>query len=64
MTRSSTILSCLPGSLNAFALKLRPTDSVQTIQSRSARKLAIPDQTNINLQYLYCDVYYTLEDGK
>ncbi|KAL8276291.1 hypothetical protein RQP46_011319 [Phenoliferia psychrophenolica] len=57
------ILSCIPGSLNAFALKLKPTDSLGSIQSRAARKLAIPgDGSDISLQYLYCDVYYTLED--
>ncbi|KAK4702613.1 hypothetical protein P7C70_g3605, partial [Phenoliferia sp. Uapishka_3] len=57
------ILSCIPGSLNAFALKLKPTDSLATIQARAARKLAIPgDGSDISLQYQYCDVYYTLED--
>ena len=40
------------------------TDSLGSIQSRAARKLAIPgDGSDISLQYLYCDVYYTLEDG-
>ncbi|KAM0754576.1 hypothetical protein T439DRAFT_321614 [Meredithblackwellia eburnea MCA 4105] len=59
----SPILSLHPGSLNAFALRLRSSDSLASIQARAARKLAIPgDGQDINLQYLWCDVYYTLED--
>lgn len=58
-----TILSCLPGSLNAFALRLKSNDTLQSIQSRAARKLAIPgDGSDISLQYQWCDVFYTLED--
>ncbi|GAA5956981.1 hypothetical protein JCM10213_001407 [Rhodosporidiobolus nylandii] len=66
------ILSCHPGSLNAFALKLKPTDSISTIRARAARKLAIPlhgsgpdgegGAEEIELKYLWCDVFYTLED--
>ncbi|SCV67663.1 BQ2448_5274 [Microbotryum intermedium] len=57
------ILSCHPGSLNAFALKLKSDDSVQSIRARAARKLALHgDGSDIGLQYLWCDVYYTLED--
>lgn len=40
------------------------TDDLNSIKSRSSRKLAIPGEgESINIQYLYCDVYYTLEDG-
>ncbi|KAI5478493.1 hypothetical protein MNV49_005021 [Pseudohyphozyma bogoriensis] len=57
------ILSCIPGSLNAFALRLKPTDSLASVRSRAARKLAITgDGSDIALQYMWCDVYYTLED--
>ncbi|BGP54153.1 hypothetical protein JCM8202_005064 [Rhodotorula sphaerocarpa] len=57
------ILSCHPGSLNAFALKLKPTDTIATIRARAARKLAIPDDgADIVLKYLWCDVFYTLDD--
>ncbi|KDE04912.1 hypothetical protein MVLG_04669 [Microbotryum lychnidis-dioicae p1A1 Lamole] len=60
---TSPILSCHPGSLNAFALKLKTGDSVQSIRARAARKLALHgDGSDIGLQYLWCDVYYTLED--
>ncbi|BGP38276.1 hypothetical protein JCM10450v2_002219 [Rhodotorula kratochvilovae] len=57
------ILSCHPGSLNAFALKLKPSDTVHSIKARAARKLAIPqDGADIHLKYLWCDVFYTLDD--
>ncbi|GAA6048979.1 hypothetical protein JCM3770_005423 [Rhodotorula araucariae] len=57
------ILSCHPGSLNAFALKLKPSDSVHSIKARAARKLAIPlDGHDIRLKYLWADVFYTLDD--
>ncbi|GAA5976962.1 hypothetical protein JCM10908_005693 [Rhodotorula pacifica] len=57
------ILSCHPGSLNAFALKLKPNDTVATIKARVARKLTIPDEgADIVLKYLWCDVFYTLDD--
>lgn len=57
------ILSCHPGSLNAFALKLKPSDTIATIKARAARKLAIPDEgADIVLKYLWCDVFYTLDD--
>lgn len=40
------------------------TDTISSICSRAARKLAIlGDGSEIALQYLWCDVYYTLEDG-
>ncbi|ORY37832.1 hypothetical protein BCR35DRAFT_285693 [Leucosporidium creatinivorum] len=62
-TRTSPVLACHPGSLNAFALKLKSSDTVKSIQTRAARKLAIPgDGADISLQYLWCDVYYSLED--
>lgn len=81
------ILSCHPGSLNAFALKLKresapgpspsapvvnqtrfgislASDTIATIKARAARKLAIPDEgADIVLKYLWCDVFYTLDDG-
>ncbi|GAA5966791.1 hypothetical protein JCM21900_005117, partial [Sporobolomyces salmonicolor] len=58
------ILSCHPGSLNAFALKLKPSDSLASLQERCARKLALPldEAGDIDLKYLYCDVYYSLDD--
>lgn len=44
---------------------LAATDDVKSIQARAARKLTIPgDGSDISLQYLYCDVYYSLEDGE
>ena len=57
------ILACHPGSLNAFALRLNDKDSLHSIRARASRKLAIPgDGAELSLQYLWCDVYYTLED--
>lgn len=45
-------------------LLLIATDTVETIRTRAARKLAIPNPAEISLQYLYVDVYYVLDDGK
>ncbi|GAA5921264.1 hypothetical protein JCM3775_002967 [Rhodotorula graminis] len=57
------ILSCHPGPLNAFALKLKPSDTVHSIKARAARKLAIPqDGADIHCKYLWCDVFYALDD--
>lgn len=57
------ILACHPGSLNAFALRLNEKDSLDSIRARASRKLAIPgDGADLSFQYLWCDVYYTLED--
>lgn len=57
------ILSCHPGSLNAFALRLNSQDNLASIRARAARKLAIPgDGTDLGLQYLWCEVYYSLDD--
>ncbi|KAK4053482.1 hypothetical protein OIV83_001649 [Microbotryomycetes sp. JL201] len=62
---SLPVLACHPGSLNAFALKLKPSDNVRSLQARAARKLAIPgDGSDISVQYLWCDVYYSLEDDE
>ncbi|GAA5868567.1 hypothetical protein JCM8547_003189 [Rhodosporidiobolus lusitaniae] len=62
----SPILSCHPGALNSFAMKLKPADTLSTIRHRAARKLAIPDgdggADEITLKYLWCDVFYTLDD--
>ncbi|KAM0788523.1 hypothetical protein ACM66B_001651 [Microbotryomycetes sp. NB124-2] len=59
------VLACHPGSLNAFALKLKPSDDIRSLQARAARKLAIPgDGSDISVQYLWCDVYYSLEDDE
>ncbi|GAA5982403.1 hypothetical protein JCM11641_006972 [Rhodosporidiobolus odoratus] len=77
----SPILSCHPGSLNSFALHLRPTDTIHTVLQRAARKLAIPHHSvtangngaeadkeqgaaaeEIEMKYLWCDVFYTLDD--
>lgn len=58
------ILACHPGSLNAFALRLNDKDTLESVRSRAARKLAIPgDGADLSLQYLWCEVYYTLEDS-
>ncbi|GAA5998653.1 uncharacterized protein JCM10292_007132 [Rhodotorula paludigena] len=57
------ILDIRPGALNALALKLKPSDSVQSIRARVARKLALPeDGADISIKYLWCDVFYTLDD--
>ncbi|KAK4058519.1 hypothetical protein OIO90_000681 [Microbotryomycetes sp. JL221] len=62
---SLPVLACHPGSLNAFALKLKPSDNIRSLQARAARKLAIPgDGSDISVQYLWCDVYYSLEDDE
>ncbi|GAA5884488.1 hypothetical protein JCM16303_005105 [Sporobolomyces ruberrimus] len=60
----SPILSCHPGSLNSFALKLRSSDTLETLKERCARKLALPpgETAELDLKYLWCDVYYSLED--
>lgn len=40
------------------------SDTIATIKARAARKLAIPDEgADIVLKYLWCDVFYTLDDG-
>lgn len=39
-------------------------DTVTTLQARAARKLALPTPEEMAIQYLWCDVYYTLEDGE
>ncbi|GAA6008741.1 hypothetical protein JCM10207_001704 [Rhodosporidiobolus poonsookiae] len=64
---STIVLDCRPGSLNAFALSLRPTDTIHSIRARAARKLAIPltgegGAEDIQIKYLWCDVFYTLDD--
>ncbi|GAA5916305.1 hypothetical protein JCM6882_001077 [Rhodosporidiobolus microsporus] len=61
------ILSCHPGSLNAFALRLKNNDSTHSLRARAARKLAIPltgdgGAEEIEIKYLWCDVFYTLDD--
>ncbi|BGO98011.1 hypothetical protein RTBOTA2_000776 [Rhodotorula toruloides] len=57
------VLNCHPGSLNVFALKLKPTDTVSSLKARIGRKLAIPDEgSEISIKYLWCDVFYTLDD--
>ncbi|BGO89911.1 hypothetical protein NBRC10512_003750 [Rhodotorula toruloides] len=57
------VLNCHPGSLNVFALKLKPTDTVSSLKARIARKLAVPDEgSEISIKYLWCDVFYTLDD--
>ncbi|GAA5846115.1 hypothetical protein JCM11251_001638 [Rhodosporidiobolus azoricus] len=62
------ILSIHPGSLNPFALKLKQTDTISSIRARAARKLAIPHgegqsgADEIQIKYLWCDVFYTLDD--
>ncbi|GAA6058613.1 hypothetical protein JCM10212_004024 [Sporobolomyces blumeae] len=58
------ILSCHPGSLNAFALRLRSSDTLASLKERLARKLALPpgEVQELELRYLWCDVYYSLED--
>ncbi|GAA5934150.1 uncharacterized protein JCM15063_000569 [Sporobolomyces koalae] len=60
----SPILSCHPGSLNSFALKLRSSDTLESLKERCARKLALPpgETAELDLKYLWCDVYYSLED--
>ncbi|BGP23102.1 hypothetical protein Rt10032_c23g6639 [Rhodotorula toruloides] len=57
------VLNCHPGSLNVFALKLKPSDTVSSLKARIARKLAVPDDGNeISIKYLWCDVFYALDD--
>lgn len=68
--RSSSSVSPAPSSSrlerDVLTRPLHPaTDDIHSIRSRATRKLAIPgDGSEIALQYLWCDVYYTLEDGK
>ncbi|GAA5950250.1 hypothetical protein JCM3765_004254 [Sporobolomyces pararoseus] len=62
----SPILSCHPGSLNSFALKLRSSDTLESLKERCSRKLALPleetESGELSLKYLWFDVYYSLQD--
>ncbi|GAA5979563.1 hypothetical protein JCM5350_004938 [Sporobolomyces pararoseus] len=60
----SPILSCHPGSLNSFALKLRSSDTLESLKERCSRKLALPieETSELSLKYLWFDVYYSLQD--
>jgi len=85
--RDTPVLSCHPGSLNSFALKLKCTpnrldlpplsfrlisrsicktasETLESLKERMARKLALPpgEASELELKYLWCDVYYSLED--
>ncbi|GAA5914997.1 uncharacterized protein JCM6883_001792 [Sporobolomyces salmoneus] len=60
----SPILSCHPGSLNSFALKLRSSDTLTSLRERCSRKLALPpsELCELSLKYLWFEVYYSLQD--
>lgn len=61
-SRSSCAVSPLPRSVRADGIPAN--DTVESVQSRAAHKLALPGEgRDIVIKYLYCDVYYTLEDG-
>lgn len=53
-----------PTPLTALVLSLAASDTVHSIKARAARKLAIPqDGADIHCKYLWCDVFYALDDG-
>lgn len=67
------ILSIHPGALTPFALKLKPDDTLDSIKTRAAKKLAIPKaQINVGAgsdkgleaKYQWASVWYGLDDGE
>lgn len=60
------VLSCHPGALNSFALKLKDGDTLGSIRSRIAKKLnlAAGDENEVIIKYEWVDVLYLLEDGQ
>lgn len=60
-----TILNVHAGALPSFSLRMKHSDSLQTVRERSAAKIRLDLNDGIPLvvKYLHNSMSYTLEDG-